>query len=464
MTQTPDHKTPDHKTPDHKTPDHKTPDHTDAPEEELEDTRISLPLEALKSALPFLVAFLLILVAGYWLIDPAPPKKMVASISKQDGNYLAYAQLYAALLKPEGITLDVRESAGPLQSVAELRKGDEAGADITLVPDGVASGDSNVGMVSLGSLYYEPLWVFSKKTLRVSHLSALRGKRVAIGLPDSSTSIFAHLLLNAAGVTADNSKLLEMGETEAEDALTRGAVDAVFISGVPTEPQIRRLASMPEVAIADLDEAEAYSRQFTFLHHLVLPEGALDLEHNKPSHDINLLVPTVTLVARESMHPALAYLMLKVVSRVHNGAGVLQHEHEFPADKDTQFELASQAKKFYESGPPFFDRYLPFWAATFLNRVLIVLVPLAALAIPISRIAPSVYIWLVKSRIYKLYGELRFLEMQLRNEHQPLEISAFRGELDSIEHRVNHLHVPVAFSRHLYELRSHIELVRSKIG
>ena len=175
-----------------------------------------------------------------------------------------------------------------------------------------------------------------------------------------------------------------------------------------------------------------------------------------------MLAPTVTLVARESMHQALVYLVLKVISRVHGGAGMLQQAREFPSDKDADFEMSSQAAHFYESGPPFLDRYLPFWAATFVNRVLIILLPLVALAIPLSRTAPALYAWLVKSRIYKLYGELRFLEMRLRNAQQD-ELPSFRKELDAIENKVNNLKLPVAFSSHLYELRSHIGLVRARL-
>jgi hypothetical protein len=297
----------------------------------------------------------------------------------------------------------------------------------------------------------------------VLHLSGLKGKRIAVGRAGSGTHILSQMLLNAAGVTAQNSKLLEIGDEDAEEALRHSTVDVVFISGVPTTPLIQELALLPNVTLANLDEAEAYARQFNFLHHLVLPEGALNLESNIPPHEVHLLAPTVTLVARDDMHPALVYLVLKVISRVHSGAGMLQREREFPSDKDTDFEMSSQAKHFYESGPPFLDRYLPFWAATFVSRVLIILLPLAALAIPLSRIVPAVYTWLIKSRIYKLYGELRFLEMQLRNAQPPLELSASRKELDAIENRVNHLHLPVAFASHVYELRSHIELVRSKL-
>ena len=431
-------------------------------EEQQEDTRISVPLEAFKLALPYIVASLLIVLVGYWFIDPSPPKKVVISFSKYDGSYRTNAILYQILLKQEGVALEIRESEGPLQSLSELRKSDSS-VDMAFFQDGIANSESSAGLVSLGSLYYEPLWIFYTKQHKVSHLSDLKGKRIAIGRAGSGTNILMKVLLDAAGVSSKNSKIIEIGDEDAGEALSRGDVDVAVISGIPTLPLIQHIANLPEVTIANLDDAEAYTRQFSFLHHLVLPEGALNLKTNVPSQAVNLLSPSITLVARNTMHPALVYLVLKVIQQIHKDAGILQHEHEFPADKDTDFELSSQAKKFYDSGVPFFDRYLPFWAANFVSRALIILIPLAALIIPLSRMAPSVYRWLIKSRIYKLYGELRYLEMQLRTTHPQIELETFRKELDAIEHRVNHLHLPVAFSSHLYELRSHIELVRSKL-
>ena len=425
-----------------------------------EELHVSLPHEAFKAALPYLVALLLISLAGYWLIDPAPPKKIVVSISKQDGNYQAYASLYGVLLEQEGVKLEIRESDGPAQSLDVLRK-ENAGVDMAFMPGGVANLESRAGLVSLGSLYYEPIWIFHSVKSKVESLSGLKGKRIAAGRPGSGSRILSRMLLDAAGVTTENSRLLEIGDEEAADSLRHGVVDVIFLSGVPTTPLIQQVAAIPGVELIDLSEAEAISRQFNFLQHLVLPKGALSLQDNIPSRDVHMLAPTVTLVARESMHQALVYLVLKVITRVHGGAGMLQKAGEFPSGKDTDFEMSSQAKHFYESGPPFLDRYLPFWAATFVNRVLIILVPLIALAIPLSRVAPAVYTWLIKSRIYKLYGELRFLEMQLRNSTQD-ELPRFRKELDGIENKVNNMRLPVAFSSHLYELRSHIGLVRAK--
>lgn len=432
-------------------------------EEAREELHVSLHGEAFRAVLPYLVALLLIAAVGYWLVDPAPPRKMSIAVSMEDGNSLAYASLYAALLQQEGVTLEIRNTEGPQQNLETLRQ-EVGGADLAFVPGGMAGGQSTVGLVSLGSLYYEPLWIFHKGKRKIAHLSQLKGLRIGVGRPGSSTRLLSRMLLDAAGVDDGNATLYEIGEDDSKEALKHGVADVIFLSGVPDSPLIREVARQPGVALADLDDAEALARQFPFLHHLTLPESALDLRANLPPHRAQLLAPTVTLVARESLHPALSYLLLKVLTRVHGGPGMLQQEREFPSDKDSDFDLSSQAAYFYESGPPFLDRYLPFWAATFVSRVLIILIPLLALAIPLSRVAPAVYAWLVKSRIHKLYGELRFLELQVRTAPPPVDMARFRLELDAIENKVNHLRLPVAFSSHLYELRSHIALVRARLA
>lgn len=422
--------------------------------------QVSLTAEAARAVLPYLFVLSLVALLGYWLVDPAPPRNMTIAVSAEDGHSQAYASLYAALLKPDGIGLDVRATEGPLQNLQALQQGQ---VDLAFLPGGLAGGQSTYGLVSLGSLYYEPLWLFHGGKTPLSRLSQLKGLRIAVGRAGSSTRLLAALLLEAAGVDAQHATLYEIGEEDSLQALKHGVVDAVFLSGVPDSALIQTVAALPGVSLAGLEDAEAVSRQFPFLHHLVLPEGALSLRDNRPPQRVHLIAPTMTLVARESLHPALAYLLLKVLTRVHGAAGMLQQAHEFPSDKDADFDLSDQAAYFYQSGPPFLDRYLPFWAATFVSRVLIVLIPLLALAIPLSRFVPAAYSWLVKSRIYKLYGELRFLELQLRNATAPVDYARFRRELDAIEDKVNHLRLPVAFSSHLYELRSHIGLVRGHL-
>ncbi len=418
--------------------------------------------ELLEASLPSIIFILIALVVSYKFIDPAPPKKIVISTSDQGSNYGAFASVYREYLKREGITLELRESGGDSENLQRL-KNEDSGVDMAFIQDGIARTEGAGSLQSLGSLYYEPAWIFCRCNNETYHLADLKGKKIAIGKDGSGTHILSMALLNASGVNAQNSELVSIDDKGAEQAILKGEVDAAIIVDVPNSPIIKEVLSDESIHLVSLDDAEAYTRQFNYLHHLTLPEGSLDLERNIPSRDIHLLAPVVTLVARGNMHPALVYLMLKVIAQVHGGSGMLNKEKDFPSDKDNDFPLSDQASNFYKSGLPILDKYLPFWAATFVNRSLIVILPLLAIFIPLTKIIPTVYIWLVKMKLYRYYGELRFLETQLRQSVGKQTHAQYLDELNEIEDKVNELKLPVAFSQHIYELRGHIELVRRKL-
>jgi TRAP-type uncharacterized transport system substrate-binding protein len=421
-----------------------------------------LPLELLKAVAPVLLLTLLVLVVGYKFIDPAPPKKIVISVSQSEGNYQAFAYLYAELLKREGVTLEIHQSQSEAESLKLLHE-PKSGVDLALIQGGVASSEPTVGLVSLGSLYYQPAWVFCRCAKPVRHLTELKGKRIAIGTYGTGARVVADAVMAASGLDDTNSTLLVLGDDEAAQELQQGRVDAAFFLDVPHSPLIQSLAMDKHLRLLDFTEAEAYTHQLSFLHHLKVPDGGLSLAANLPDNDVNLLAPTVMLVARDSFHPALVYLVLKTISQVHGGGGLFNAPHEFPSAQGTDFALSEQAAYFYKSGLPFLDKYLPFWAATFVNRMLILLLPLLAVIYPLSKVVPSIYVWLVKSKIYKLYGELRYLETQIRLNSKPDAPSRHLADLKAIEDRVNQLKLPNAFAMHLYELRAHIAMVRGQI-
>lgn len=432
----------------------------ETPEEE--ERRAFFSMDLFKAVAPVMILVLAVLLIGYKFIDPAPPHKITIATSQSDGNYFVYASLYAELVRREGIELKIRQTPSDAESM-KLLSNPDSGVDLAFIQGGVASSQSTVGLVSLGSLYYQPVWIFCRCDRPVRHLTELKGKRIAIGIYGTGARVVADAMLSSSGLDYTNSTLLVLGDDEAARALQQGQVDAAFFLDVPHSPLIQRLATDKRLRLLDITEAEAYARQLSFLHHLKLPDGGLNLAANLPDEEVSLLAPTVMLVARDTFHPALVYLLLKTISEVHGGGGLFNAAHQFPSAQGTDFALSEQAANFYKSGLPFLDQYLPFWAATFVNRMLILLLPLLAVIIPLSRIVPSLYVWLVKSRIYKLYGELRYLETQIRLDREPDSPVRHLTDLNAIEERVNQLKLPNAFAMHLYELRAHIAMVRGQI-
>lgn len=411
---------------------------------------------------PSFLVLVIILVVAYKFVDPAPPNHIVISTGADEGDYLSYAKLYKDIIKDDGVTLEIRPSKGAADNLRKLQD-PNSDVDVGFVQDGLGSADAAPDLVSLGSLYYEPIWVFYRAKNQVTRFSELEGKRIAVGESGSGTETLVLRLLKESGVDLKNSTLLHTSWQASEDALVKGEADAAFFIATPDDPLIEKLVENKAIRLMSLDQAEAISRQIPFLHHLVLPHGAIDLKRNLPEHDVDLVSPTATLVARDSLHPALINLLLKAASQVHGEPGILEKMNEFPIDKDYAFPLSDEAKRYYKSGTRFWQRYLPFWLAALVERFILVVLPASALIYPLIKLVPRILDWRLRSRFYQRYGELKFLETQIKGERTPDKYAQHLIELDAIEDRVNHMKTPLDFSDHIYGLREHIDFVRARL-
>jgi len=195
----------------------------------------------------------------------------------------------------------------------------------------------------------------------------------------------------------------------------------------------------------------------------VLPTGVGDLAKNRPPVDTVLLAPKASLAVRRDLHPAIQYLLLDAASQIHGGPGIFQKAGQFPAAESFDIPLSEPARQFYKSGLPFLQRYLPFWLAVLVGQLLILLIPVVGVLYPAFRLLPALYGWAMRQRIFRLYGELKFLEAKLERRGAEQGMEDLGAQLDRLEDRVNHFRVPVAFAHMLYTLRSHIDLVRARI-
>jgi TRAP transporter TAXI family solute receptor len=418
--------------------------------------------DTLVAVLPSFLILVTASVLAYKYVDPAPPKHLVISTGDGEGDYATYAKLYKDYLKDDGIDLEIRPSTGGVENLKRLND-PKSDVQVGFVHDGVSTQDESPDVSSLGSLYYDPIWVFYRDKTEINRFSSLSGKKVAVGEEGGGTQVLVLQILKEAGVTPANSKLLNIGTQEAATALKSGQIDAAILMATADDPIIDDLMKDPTVKLMDVDQAEAYTRVVPFLHHLVLPHGAFNLQKGIPAHDVNLLAPTVTLLVRDTVHPALIYLLLKAAAQVHGDPGMFERKGEFPIDKDYSFSLAGEAKAYYKTGLPFWQKYLPYWIAALLDRFLLVVLPLLALIIPLVKLIPRVMQWRVKSRIYQHYGELKFLETQILPDKDYAKRAHYLEKLDAIEHRVNHMKVPLDFSDQVYVLREHIDFVRARL-
>lgn len=398
---------------------------------------------------------------AYYFVEPAPPKSITLVTALDEGGFRWYSRKYKEFLEAHGVTLEVREASGSEESVRILSDA-SAGAHVAFVQDGSSTGNGADRLVSLGSLSYVPLWVFHRGE-PVDDYGALRGRRIAIGGEGSATAALAKELIEASGALDETTTLLFLDRREAMDQLEKGNIDAAFVVAPAEAPWLQRFAAKPDIHLLSVARAEAYTRRFPHLSRLVLPRGVFNLAADVPASDVILLAPTAQLVVRESLHPALSYLLMRAASEVHSRAGLLDRAGEFPAAYESVFPLSDEAQRYYRSGAPLLQRYLPFWAANLVDRLWVMLVPVLAVLLPVTRVLPSLYRWRVRSRIYRWYARLKEVELELEENPDAVLLEDMLRRMDEMDDAVNHIPTPLAYSDNLYLFRQHIDLVRRRI-
>lgn len=410
---------------------------------------------------------------AYWWVDPAPPRSLRLATGQENSAYETFGKQYASLLARDDIKVTLQPTLGSQDNLQRLLAGE---ADVAFVQSGSTDGDTmnaeegeaaeRQDLVSLGSLFTEPVWLFLREEAKVTKLTDLHGKRINLGPEGTGVPRLLRQVLDANGIAPSDLRIGDLANTPATVELLAGRIDGLVFSSAPEAPLIQMLLQTPGIRLFDFAQAEAYTRRLPFLTHVVLPRGIVDLGRNIPAQDYHLIAPTATLVAREEIHPALVGLLVKSATQIHGGAGWFQQQGQFPSPKYTEIPVAPEAARYYRDGPPFMQRYMSFWLANLAERLWVVVVALTALLIPLSKIVPPIYVWRVRSRVYRWYGELRAIEQALEDGGiDPAD--SVRKELlrrlDGLEDRVNHISVPLAYADELYRLRSHIHLVRERI-
>ncbi|NUU01179.1 TAXI family TRAP transporter solute-binding subunit [Herbaspirillum robiniae] len=421
---------------------------------------------------------LLILIGAWlviWLIRPAPPSDITIAAGPKDSNFWRVAERYRDILARDGIKLKLVETGGSLDNLKRLADSSQE-VDVGFVQGGLAgavNADALSSLVSLGSISYVPVSVYyrspppredGRPAPALRQLSELAGKRIAIGGDGSGSSVLAATLLKANGVEqGGGTELLNIGGDEAAQALTSGKIDAAFLMGDSVSlATMGKLLRAPGIRLLDFSQADAYVRRYRYLNILKMPMGVFDLARNLPARDTQLIAPTAELVAREDLHPALSDLLIEAAHEVHGKANVMQKAGEFPAPLEHEYRVSDDAQRYYKSGKTFFYRTLPFWLASLVDRAVVILLPVILLLIPGIRLVPMLYGWRIRSRIYRMYGELIALERGISRE-TPEDQAEILKRLDEIEAAVNRMKMPLAFADQFYVLREHIGFVRARL-
>jgi TRAP-type uncharacterized transport system substrate-binding protein len=405
-----------------------------------------------------------IIFAVFWFFHSAPPSTITITSGPEGSSFQATAEKYRKILARSGVKLNILSSEGSLENLKRL--GDASfRVDIGFVQGGVTNGVNTDKLVSLGSVAYEPLLVFYRSPEPMNLLSELNGKRLAIGPAGSGTRTLALALLEANGIEPGGATvLLDLDGEGATKALLETNVDAVFLMGDSASSQnMRTLLRTPEIRLFNFTQADGYTRRIHYLNKLELPKGSIDFGKDIPAQDVYLIAPTVELIARANLHPALSDLLLEAAHVVHGGATLFQRRGEFPAPLEVDFHISAEARRYYASGKSFLYRSLPFWLASRVNRILVVFVPMIFVLIPGLRFIPTAYRWRIKLRLYRSYRALLALEREMVAASTPEKREELLNRLERIEKAVNKMKVPASFADQFYGLRGDIAFVRDKL-
>jgi TRAP-type uncharacterized transport system substrate-binding protein len=431
--------------------------------------------DLLLAAAPFVLGAVALLWLAYAALDPTPPARVVLATGPEQSAYAEFGRAYAQRLARQGIAVELRATEGATENLRLLRDARER-VDLAFVQGGASEAlyaadedRSGLPLASLGSLFYEPVWIFYRGDLRaggtgpkpLSQVGDLAGLRVDLGPPGAGGRNLMLKLLHANRVEPSSLRVSERPPTAAVMALLAGEVDAIVLVSAPESPLVQMLLITPGIALFEFAQAEAYARRFGFVSHLNLPRGVVDLARDLPPRDVALVAATSTLAVREKTHPAIVQLFAQAARELHGGPGWFARAGEFPRAASPELPLAEEAARLYRSGPPLLQRYLPFWLANLVDRMWVVLLTVIAVLIPASRVVPPLYEFRVRSRIFRWYGRLRGIEAQV--EQAAADRARLLRELDELEARVGRIAVPLSHADELYALRSHIELVRGKL-
>lgn len=406
------------------------------------------------------IVIFLILGISYQFLDPIAPKDIKIATGTKEGSYYKFAQEYKKILKKDKFNLEIIPTAG---SIEALKKLENKEVDLAFIQGGTANKEDINNLTSLASIYFEPIWIFYNASLDITYINELQGKKIAIGVDGSGTQPLAIQILKQNNITAKNSTFVKLTIKEAKKALEDNKIDALFSVISPTSKKILALIGDKNIKFLDIKRASAYSKRFHYISPLHIGEGVINLEKNIPSHELSLISTTATLVSQKDLHPDLIRLILKTAKKIHSKPSIFEENILFPSKNYTQIPLHVDAKHYLEKGDSFLEKIFPFWIASSIDRLIIMIIPLLTLLFPLLKGIMPIYRWRIRSKIYKWYKILHEADSKLGQLNKKELINIQKDLLKMLNNMEEDSDVPLSYMGEYYDLKVHANLILGKI-
>jgi TRAP-type uncharacterized transport system substrate-binding protein len=403
---------------------------------------------AIAVALASLATLILVVSRGL------PPRIIVMTTGPEGSAYREFGEKYRAALARDGIEVKLEPSLGNVENLARLKDA-SSGVSVGFVASGLTTEKASPGLESLGTISYDPIWVFCRGLSDQAQFGDLRGKRISI---DPQGPVMLDLL-RAMGLEKAVT-VLPLAPSGGGEALLRGEIDCACMLTVADDPIVKRLLADDRVNLMSFQRADALVALYPYLSKVTIPRGAGSLPKDLPAEDVTLVAPMASLLVRHDLHPAVQYLLLQAAQDIHSGPGILRRPGQFPAAEPQDVPLSREAHTYYKSGGSFFQRHLPFWLAVIASRLLVVLVPLIGLLYPLLRVLPLVINFAFERRVNALYVELRRIDARIGAGDPAGEIAQ---DLKRLDDKIGLTRVSASRARELYALKQHASLVGDRL-
>lgn len=412
---------------------------------------------------PLVIVFLLGLGTLLYVARPMPPKQLRIATGQPNSSLDLLGRAYAESFKKHGVTLELVKTAGALENVELIKQGK---VDAAFSLGGLVTQDEVPGVVSLGSVEYQPFWMFYRGAQYdgSNPVEFFKGKTFSINIPGSGTRNLTEKILSLHGIrVVDNPSFVSISSSQSVEALRAGKIDGFFLLAGIESKTIQSLVNDPGVHVFNFVSAQAYSKYFNFLEPLTMPRGGFNLVADVPRQDTQMVASTTTILTTNALHPALQQLFLSSTKAQAQGAGAFfSRAGGFPARVDHNLPISKVAQRFYSSGAPALEGHLPFWMSSFFDQIWFILLALVAVGYPLVKVFPNYRKVYAKFCIEDCFDELKSVDMLLMDHNTSMDLQKKLDHFDALERKVDHLWIPMGVRDDFYSLKNAVEIVRLK--
>ncbi len=405
------------------------------------------------------LTIVLVGVSALWF-GGSPPSRIVLATGQPGGVYDSFGREYQKRLRAQGLTVELVNTAG---SVDNFRRIIDGKVDVAFAQSGTYQvvSDPEHKVSGLAAIYYEPLWIFVRRGIRIEDKIAYRDGSVSVGPKASGTEAVAKAIIAEQGYDITSPAIVNLTSVEARRQLMDGKLDIAFFVTSYRDPGIMELMRHKDLRLTSFRREAAYTRKFRGLTPVRLPEGLLDLRDNIPPENITLLSPSAMLVAREDINPRVVELVLKVAQAVHSPGSLIDPPLKFPTLEGVDVPVNEAADTYLTSGESFLSRNLPYRALRWVLLLKLLILPLVAIWVPLLRIAPMIAAWRKNRWLRRYYARLRDVEDRLATARWPNELRDSINELEALRGEVQALSrkLPLQQQQDVYHWRLHVSLI-----